>query len=89
MLDKFYMVLASTTTGGTTTGNPVTKLIDLLVSFIAPIYVLVVGGVAATFLMRRQLRPFFQFMILAVLVGIFVFNPSALSKLAVWAGNQV
>lgn len=67
--------------------NPVETIVTQLRAVLIPVYLLVVAGVSAGFLIRRQLRPFFQFMILAVLVGIFIFNPEAIRSIAEWAST--
>ena len=55
--------------------------------FIAPIFLLIIGLVALTFLFKRQLMQFFQFFIIAVLVGVLFYVPGIVENFARWAAT--
>lgn len=56
-------------------------------NFIGPIVLLIIGLVAVSFLFKRQLTQFFQFMALAVLAGIFFYTPNLVENIATWLGG--
>lgn len=55
---------------------------DSIKTFVAPIVLLVIGLVAISFLFKRQLTQFFQFMALAVLAGVFFYTPGIVENIA-------
>jgi lipopolysaccharide export LptBFGC system permease protein LptF len=56
--------------------------------FIGPIFVLALGLIALTFLMKRQITKFLQFFLIAVLVGAFFWNGEAIIRpFADWAAT--
>lgn len=61
-------------------------LAGVVKAFIAPLLMLVIGIIAMTFLFKRQLTQFFQFIAIAVLVGVF-FYTNAAETLARWVAG--
>lgn len=55
--------------------------------FIAPIFLLIIGGVALSFLFRRQLMQFLQFFILAVLIGVLFYVPGIVERFSLWVST--
>lgn len=51
-------------------------------SWVAPIFLVVLGLAAMSFLFRRQMTEFFQFFALAVGVGVFFYVPGVVETLA-------
>jgi len=66
------------------TGANISKLIR---DFIGPILLIVIGVVAITFLFKRQLTQFFQFMALAILVALLFYTPGVLPAIAGWVSR--
>lgn len=56
-------------------------------SFITPIFLLVVGVVAITFLFRRQTTQLIQFMLIATLVGMLLFSPEIIASFSGWVSD--
>lgn len=69
----------STATGNTFASN--------IRTFIGPIVLLGIGLGALKFLFQRQMTQFFQFMAIAVLVGVFFYTPNVVENLATWLGS--
>lgn len=65
------------------------KIQDFLTQFIGPILLLGIGIIAIKFLMQRQMTQFFQFLAIAVLVGVLFFQPTVVKTIATWLGNMV
>jgi len=59
-------------------------LANALRSFVGPILLIIIGIVAVTFLFKRQLTQFFQFMALAILVALLFYTPDVLPAIAGW-----
>lgn len=55
--------------------------------FIAPIFMLVVGIISLTFLMRRQISSFLQFFALTVLIGVLFYFPGIIESFATWVAG--
>jgi uncharacterized membrane protein YoaK (UPF0700 family) len=55
--------------------------------FIAPIFMLVVGVVALSFLMRRQITAFLQFFALVVLIAVVFYFPGVFEGFARWVAG--
>jgi hypothetical protein len=55
--------------------------------FITPIYLLIVGVVALTFLFKRQTTQLIQFMIIAILVGLLLFTPEIIQNISGWVSE--
>lgn len=55
--------------------------------FIAPIFMLVVGVVALSFLMRRQITAFLQFFALVVLIAVVFYFPGVFENFAQWVAG--
>lgn len=60
---------------------------DALRAFVGPILLIVIGIVAVTFLFKRQLTQFFQFMALAILVALLFYTPNVLPAIANWIAS--
>lgn len=56
-------------------------------NFIAPIFLLAIGLISLSFLMRRQLTAFFQFFLLTVLIGVLFYVPGIVENFATWASG--
>ena len=56
-------------------------------NFIAPLVLLVIGVVALSYLFKKQLTQFFQFLALAVLVGVLFYTPNVIEKIATWVSS--
>lgn len=61
--------------------------VDTARNFIAPIFMLIVGIIALSFLFRRQLRSFIQFAILVVLIGVLFYWPGLIKAFATWVAG--
>jgi hypothetical protein len=57
---------------------------DTMRATIAPIFLLIVGVVALSFLMRRQLSQFIQFFALTVLIGVLFYVPNVVESFSKW-----
>ena len=88
ILMHFTDLVAAGGTGGSgidsTTGE---GLASALRNFVGPILMIVIGIVAITFLFKRQLTQFFQFMALAILVALLFYTPGVLPAIAGWVSN--
>lgn len=62
-----------------TTGS---SLADGIRNFIGPILMLVVGIIAITFLVRREMTQFILFLVIAIVVFILFFAPNVLKNIA-------
>ena len=85
MRDVFvsHMVIAA---GETADGA---RLADAIRGFIGPLVLLFISIVALSFLMQRQITQFFQFIVLAVGVGVFFYTPTVLEKFANVISNAI
>lgn len=63
------------------------SFVDAAKAFIGPIFMLVVGVVALSFLFKRQLTQFFQFFALVILIGILFYVPGIIESFATWASG--
>ena len=61
------------------TGN---AIIDSIRDFVGPIYLLIVSLVAIVFLVQRKTRELIQFMIIAIVVGVLLFNSEIIQTLS-------
>lgn len=61
--------------------------VTALKAFIAPIFMLAVGIVALTFLMKRQMTQFLQFFGLTILIGVLFYYPGIIEGFAGWAAG--
>ncbi len=66
-----------------------TGVVQSIREFITPIFLLIVGVVALTFLFRRQTTQLIQFMLIATLVGALLFTPEIIENFARWVGALV
>ena len=57
--------------------------------FISPLILLFIGVVALSFLMKKEITQFFQFILLAIGVGVFFYTPGVVEKLATVISNSV
>lgn len=62
-------------------------VIDNIRDFITPIFLLIVGVVAMTFLFKRQTTQLIQFMLIATLVGVLLFSPEIIATFSGWVSN--
>jgi hypothetical protein len=60
----------------------VEEIVSNIREFIAPIYLLVIGVVALTFLFRRQTTQLIQFMVIAIIVGVLLFSPEIVQSIS-------
>lgn len=58
------------------------EIIANIRDFISPIYLLIVGVVALTFLFRRQTTALIQFMVISIIVGVLLFSPEIVKSIA-------
>lgn len=58
------------------------EIVTNIRNFIAPIYLLIIGLIAITFLFRRQTSQLIQFMFIAVVVGVLLFSPEIVQSLS-------
>lgn len=58
------------------------KLADALRSFVAPLFLLAISLVACSFLVKRQMTQFLQFIAIAVGVAVFFYVPGVVEGLA-------
>lgn len=65
----------------------VNSFVNTARDFIAPIFLLIVGLVALSFLMRRNLTAFFQFFALTVLIGVLFYVPGIIEAFSTWASG--
>jgi hypothetical protein len=63
----------------TESGDTIAKQLK---AFITPLLLLIFGVVALTFLFKREMTKFFQFAAIAVLVGVFWFNPQIVQNVS-------
>lgn len=75
------------TTGTTSPGFDGNTVRNTLRDFIAPFLLLGISIFALTFLLRRQLTQFFQFVAIAVLVAVLFYTPNVIENIAKWLGN--
>lgn len=61
--------------------------VDTARNFIAPIFMLIVGIIALSFLFRRQLSQFIQFALLVVLIGVLFYWPGLIKAFATWVAG--
>lgn len=64
-----------------------TGVITEIRNFITPIFLLIVGVVALTFLFKRETTKLIQFMLIATLVGALLFTPDIIQNFATWIGG--
>lgn len=62
-------------------------VIENIRDFITPIFLLVVGVVAMTFLFKRQTTQLIQFMLIATLVGMLLFSPEIIQSFSGWVSD--
>jgi uncharacterized membrane protein YoaK (UPF0700 family) len=62
-------------------------VIENIRDFITPIFLLIVGVVAMTFLFKRQTTQLIQFMLIATLVGMLLFSPEIISNFSTWVSD--
>lgn len=62
-------------------------VIENIRDFITPIFLLVVGIVAITFLFRRQTTQLIQFILIATLVGVLLFSPEIIQSFSTWVAD--
>lgn len=62
--------------------NAADDIVLTLRAFIGPILLLVIGAVALTFLLRRQISQFLIFLVLAILVAIMFYAPDFVTSIA-------
>lgn len=84
ILYYYPTILANSPGGGGIDQATGQNIADLLRDFIGPILLIVIGIVAVTFLFKRQLTQFFQFMALAILVALLFYTPAVLPAIAGW-----
>ena len=78
--DTSALVPALTSTSTSITNvTTVTKNIQL---FVAPIFLLVIGITAFSFLLKKQMKKFIEFVILTVGVGVFFYTPGVVENIA-------
>lgn len=64
-------------------------LVQFLRDWIAPVFLLLVGIVALTFLWRRQMMEFLQFFALAIGIAVFFYFPEFLETIAEAVANTL
>lgn len=62
-------------------------VIENIRDFITPIFLLIVGVVAMTFLFKRQTTQLIQFMLIATLVGMLLFSPEIIASFSNWVSD--
>lgn len=62
--------------------NAADDLVATLRDFIGPILLLIIGAVALTFLLRRQISQFLIFLVLAILIAILFYAPDFVTSIA-------
>jgi hypothetical protein len=65
--------------GDVTDGN---KIADGVRNFVAPFFLLAIGIAAMSFLFKRQMTEFLQFIVLGVGVAVFFYVPGVVEKVA-------
>jgi Na+/H+ antiporter NhaC len=62
--------------------NAATDLVDTLRAYIGPILLLIIGAVAITFLLKRQVSQFLIFIGIAIFVAILFYAPSFITAIS-------
>lgn len=65
------------------------NIATLIKSIIGPIFLAVVGIIAMTFLMQRQMMQFLIFIIIAVLIAAIIYVPDMIKNIGNGAGNNL
>lgn len=58
------------------------KLVDAIRNFVGPIFLLMIGLAALSFLYQRQITQFIQFLALAVGIAVLFYTPGVIQKVA-------
>lgn len=81
-------IVAQGGTGSFDGSGSATTITTAIRDFVAPIFALILGMVSLSFLFKRQLTQFFQFAVLAVLVGVFFYSGGEIVKnVAAWVSS--
>lgn len=84
-MDLIHSLMTNVVAAGT--APDVNGFVNTARDFIAPIFLLVVGIVALSFLMRRQIAAFFQFFALTVLIAVLFYWPGVINGFASWVAG--
>lgn len=60
----------------------VTNITDGIRAFLAPIVLLIISGVAISFLLKREMKKAIQFAVITLFVGVFFYVPGIVENLA-------
>lgn len=81
-MEFLFSLLVADPTGLLLLQDSSEELVEFLRDWIAPVFLLLVGLVALTFLWRRQMTEFLQFFALAIGIAVFFYFPQFLETIA-------
>lgn len=65
------------------------QLADAVRNFVGPILLLIIGIIAITFLVKREMTQFIIFLVIAIVVALIFYAPGIISSLAGSVANEV